>query len=70
MEEYQPKIPLELIDTVLKSVGLQTPDERVHKLISAAIEIQLLKIIDEVKGVNISNQKEASVKSHLSLEDL
>jgi len=32
-----------------------TPDERVYKLISVIVEAQLLKIIDEVKGVNIQS---------------
>jgi hypothetical protein len=54
---------------MMKQVGLQTPDERVLKLLSVVLESQLSKIVSEVKAVNIQGQKEA-YKTHLSFEDL
>lgn len=60
---------MELIERVMREVGVQTPDERVYKLMSLAIEMQLCKIIDEVKVVNIQGNKEP-FKTHFSFEDL
>jgi hypothetical protein len=44
-----------LIKNIERDVGMQSSDERVHKLISAAVEIQLLKILEEIKSVNLQN---------------
>eukprot|EP00347_Sterkiella_histriomuscorum_P022515 403338199 len=69
VEDYQPKINMELIKKIMNEVGMQSPDERVYKLISVIVEAQLLKIIEEVKQVNIQTQKEP-FKTHFSFEDL
>lgn len=53
----------------MHQVGLQSPDERVYKLISVVLESQLNKIITEVKAVNIQSQREP-YKTHFSFEDL
>ena len=53
----------------MNEVGMQTPDDRVYKLISILVESQLVKIIDEVKQVNLQTQKEP-YKTHFSFEDL
>ena len=60
---------MDVIKKITSEVGMQSTDERVYKLISAIAEIQLLKIINEVKGVNVQQQKEP-YKTHLSFEDL
>ena len=49
-------------------VGMQSCDERVHKLISVVAEAQLCKIIAEVKAVNLQGQKD--IKTHFSFDDL
>jgi len=47
---------------------MRSSDERVYKLIAAMAEQQILKILKEVKQVNIAQMKEP--KSHVSFEDL
>ena len=51
IEKHQAKIDPELVAEILKTVGMQSSDERVHKMISAMVEIQLLKIVQELKTV-------------------
>ncbi|CDW72598.1 UNKNOWN [Stylonychia lemnae] len=63
------QINIEMIQKIMNQVGMITPDERVHKLISVIVEAQLLKIIEEVKCVNIQTQREP-IKTHFSFEDL
>jgi hypothetical protein len=40
-----------LIKEIWKTIGLQTSDERLFKLGSAMLEIQMLKIIQELRAV-------------------
>lgn len=49
---------------------MQTSDERVLKMISIMAEAQLCKILNEVKSVNLQQQKPLEFKSHLSFDDL
>lgn len=51
LETYQPKFDPELIKEIWKSIGMQTSDERLFKLGSAMLEIQMLKIIQELRTV-------------------
>jgi hypothetical protein len=61
---------MELIESLMREVGMQSSDERVYKMISIVAEAQLCKILNEVKIVNIQAQKPNDVKSHLSMEEL
>jgi hypothetical protein len=84
VEEYQPKVnshkvnnpyflkfDLELIERLMKEVGMKSSDERVYKMISIMAEAQLCKILNEVKqGTNIQSQKQQEFKSTLTLDDL
>jgi hypothetical protein len=54
----------------MQQVGMQSSDERVYKMISVMVEAQLCKILNEVKNVNLQQQKLQEFKSHLSHEDL
>ena len=54
----------------MQQVGMKSSDERVYKLISVMVEAQLCKILNEVKSVNINQQKQQDFKTHLSFEDL
>mmetsp|Transcript_40694 Transcript_40694/g.29962 ORF Transcript_40694/g.29962 Transcript_40694/m.29962 type:complete len:87 (+) Transcript_40694:22-282(+) len=54
LESYQPKFSLDLIRQLSAQVGLQSSDERVYKCLSAMIEIQLCKVLEEVKDTNIA----------------
>ena len=49
---------------------MHSSDERVYKLISVMVEAQLCKILNEVKNVNLNQQKQQDFKTHLSFEDL
>ena len=49
---------------------MHSSDERVYKLISVMVEAQLCKILNEVKNVNLNQQKQQDYKTHLSFEDL
>ena len=51
LESHQPKFDPDLIKEIWRSIGLQTSDDRLYKLASAMLEIQLLKIITEVRSV-------------------
>ena len=51
LDGHQPKFDPDLIKEIWKSIGLQTSDERLYKLASSMLEIQLLKIITEIKSV-------------------
>ncbi|TNV85971.1 hypothetical protein FGO68_gene15618 [Halteria grandinella] len=70
VEGYQPKFNMELIESLMREVGMQSSDERVYKMISIIAEAQLCKILNEVKTVNIQAQKPNDYKSHLSMEEL
>lgn len=49
---------------------MQSSDERVLKMVSIMAEAQLCKILNEVKCVNLQQQKQHEVKTHLSFEEL
>jgi len=51
VDKHQPKIDTELIKDIWKTIGLQTSDERIYKLASAMMEVQMLKIISELRAV-------------------
>ncbi len=51
VEKHQPKLPVELIEELWSSIGLKTSDQRLHKLASAMFEMQMLKIVNEMKDV-------------------
>ena len=51
LDSHQPKFDPDLIKEIWKSIGLQTSDDRLYKLASSMLEIQLLKIITEIKSV-------------------
>jgi hypothetical protein len=51
LETHQPKFDPELIKEIWKTIGLQTSDERLFKFGSAMLEIQMLKIIQELRAV-------------------
>lgn len=51
LEKHQPKFDTELIKELWKTIGLQTTDERIYKLGSAMLEVQMLKIISELRAV-------------------
>mgnify|MGYP007100219821 FL=1 len=51
VEKFQPKFDLDLVKQVWHSAGVQTCDDRVLKVASAMLEIQMLKIIEELKCV-------------------
>ena len=69
VEHHQAKIEPDLIKRVWQQAGLQTQDERVYKVASAMCEMQMLKIIAELKLVG-NTQKKSSHKTHLTFEDL
>ena len=79
MNKHQPKIDTDLIKDIWRTIGVQSSDERVYKIVSAMMEAQMLKIIGEFKMVSAQQQqqlgmgsnKEANTKpSHISFEDL
>jgi hypothetical protein len=51
VDKHQPKIDTELIKEIWRTIGLQSSDERVYKLASAMMEVQMLKIISELRAV-------------------
>lgn len=74
VERHVPKIDPELIKDIWRTIGVQSADERVYKVASAMMEIQMLKIVNELKSFNAhtnQNQKDQVVRTnHLSFEDL
>ncbi len=79
IEGYQQKVyaspyllqfSLDLLQQLCASVGFQSTDERVYKLISIVAEIQLCKILAEVKDTNIAGQKDGQPKTHIGFDDL
>ena len=53
IEDYQPKVSLELVERLMQQVGMHSSDQHVHKMISVMVEAQLCKILNEVKSVNL-----------------
>ena len=51
LEKHQSKFDTELVKELWKTIGLQTSDERVYKLASAMLEVQMLKVISELRAV-------------------
>ena len=51
VDVHQAKFDPDLIKELWKTIGLQTSDERVLKTASALLEMQMLKIIQELKSV-------------------
>jgi ribosomal protein L12E/L44/L45/RPP1/RPP2 len=66
LDKHQPKFSPELIKEIWKTIGLQTSDERVVKLASAMLEVQMLKIIAELRAVapqQLNSDKEPEPKT-------
>lgn len=53
VEKHVPKIDPDLIKDIWRTIGVQSADERVYKVASAMMEIQMLKIIGELKSVSV-----------------
>ena len=73
LDSHQPKFEPDLIKEIWRSIGLQTSDERVYKLASAMLEIQMLKIISEIRSVAPSQpnyRKELIPKTQIQFDDL
>lgn len=73
LETHQPKFDPELIKEIWKTIGLQTSDERLFKLGSAMLEIQMLKIIQELRAVapqQLNQDKKVEPKTTVQFEDL
>ena len=73
LETHQPKFDPELIKEIWKTIGLQTSDERLFKLGSAMLEIQMLKIIQELRAVapqQLNQEKKVEPKTTVQFEDL
>ena len=51
LDKHQAKFDLELIKQIWEGIGLQTSDDRLYKLASAMLEMQMLKIIQELKSI-------------------
>lgn len=51
VDKHQPKIDTDLIKDIWRTIGLQTSDERIYKVASAMMEVQMLKIITELRAV-------------------
>ena len=51
VEKHMPKVDTDLIKDIWKTIGVQTSDERVLKVASSMLEIQMLKIVAELKSV-------------------
>ena len=49
LDRHMPRIDLELIKDMWKTIGVQSSDERVYKVASAMIEHQMAKIMSEIK---------------------
>ena len=66
LDKHQPKFDPELIKEIWKTVGVQTSDERLFKLASSMLEVQMLKIITELRAVapkQLNSDKELEPKS-------
>ena len=59
LDRHQPKLSTEVVEELWSSIGLKSQDARLHKLASAVFEIQMLKIVNEMKQV-ASNAKHQS----------
>ena len=73
LETHQPKFDPELIKEIWKTIGLQTSDERLFKFGSAMLEIQMLKIIQELRAVapqQLNQDKKVEPKTTVQFEDL
>ena len=73
LDSHQPKFDPDLIKEIWKSIGLQTSDDRLYKLASSMLEIQLLKIITEIKSVapqQPNHRKEMVPKTQIQFDDL
>ena len=56
LDEHQPKIDLQVIEHLWRSAGVRTPDERVLKAASVMLEMQMAKIVQELKIVAAHSQ--------------
>ena len=59
LDKHMPKIDTELIKDIFKTIGVQSRDERVYKVASAMMEMQMLKIVSELKMVQASHSNHA-----------
>ena len=53
LDKHMPKIDPDLIKDLWRTIGLQSCDERVYKVASVMMESQMLKIIGEMKMINM-----------------
>lgn len=54
LDKHMPKIDIDLIKDIWRSIGLQSSDERVYKVASVMLENQMIKVIGELKMINAS----------------
>jgi hypothetical protein len=52
LSKYQTKFDTNLLRTLCKQAGLQSPDERVYKVISVMLELKLNEITKEVGAMH------------------
>ena len=73
VDKHQPKLPIEIIEELWSTIGLHSSDQRLHKLASAMFEMQMLKIINEMKHVQAGSKPLSdtrAVKQTFRFEDL
>ncbi len=49
LDRHQPKLSTEVVEELWSTIGLKSQDTRLHKLASSMFEIQMLKIVNEMK---------------------
>ena len=66
IDKHQPKVPVELIEELWGTIGLQSSDQRLQKLAAAMLEMQMLKIINETKNLQASAKSTSDAKSQIA----